>query len=160
MSGLHSILYWNNETVFNAISDTDWQIKIWSTGQANSFYEKTLKFISFPYIINTFSGQVRKFFTCPAEILTCPGQPDNGFVRPCSVEFDQVWVYIMCKSMSLDMFLGIKRIKAPFHTRRQPYTYVPVHYNCIGKAKWLPFFSCKVEVSITSTQKKITSQTD
>ena len=34
------------------------------------------------YLIH-FSGQVRKYFTCPAEVFTCPGQPDNRYVRPC-----------------------------------------------------------------------------
>ena len=38
--------------------------------------------VGFPIYLIHFSGQVRKYFTCPAKIFTCPGQPDNGFVRP------------------------------------------------------------------------------
>ena len=37
----------------------------------------------FPIYLIHFSGQVRKYFTCPAKIFTCQGQPDDGFVRPC-----------------------------------------------------------------------------
>ena len=45
--------------------------------------------LGFPIYLIHFSGQVRKYFTCPAKIFTCPGQPDNGFVRPCPM--DPAW---------------------------------------------------------------------
>ena len=45
--------------------------------------QNTEFFRGFPIYLIHFSGQVRKYFTCPAKIFTCPGQPDNGFVRPC-----------------------------------------------------------------------------
>ena len=38
--------------------------------------------LGFPVHHIHFSGQVKQYFTCPAKIFTCPGQPDNGFVRP------------------------------------------------------------------------------